>query len=245
MPVNGDVIFQGKYLHMSDRVMPIPEKFASCPYDEKILEYYKGQFECVFVLLHPFIKPIELSIERFCPAEWPSKKELIEGCEAISWKRILEITGLVNISDIDIGLRTSISGLNKELVNKDYASCLKKVCDKKNIVYPSEGEFSPLIENKIFNSIKHLGHEWLWVGDEFASERKLMWIDDLLEKNEIPSHGCIFTHDHSLLVTTHWDSHCSFLCSSKETVERILEIDDFEGFYCTEKTEVYWGAYEI
>ena len=34
-------------------------------------------------------------------------------------------------------------------------------------------------------------------------------------------HGCIFTHDHSILVTTHWDSHFSFLCSSKKNIEEI------------------------
>jgi len=54
---------------MKDRVLPTPEKFASCPYDEKILPFYEGQFEAVNVMLHPFLKPFNLDIERFCPAK--------------------------------------------------------------------------------------------------------------------------------------------------------------------------------
>ena len=83
------------------------------------------------------------------------------------------------------------------------------------------------------------------MADEFGTERKLTWIEDLIEKDLVPSHGCVFTHDHSLLITTHWDSHCSLLCSSKDIIEKILSVYNFEGFYCSPKTEVYWGLYEV
>ena len=230
---------------MADRALPKPEQYASCPDGGKILEFYKGQFDSVFILLHPFIYPKSIDIERFCPEQWPGKREIIEGCEAVSWERVLELTGLENLSEIDVGLRTSISGLKTEIANEAYASTLCELTEKKNIIHPSEGDLSPLIENRIYEAIKSLGHGWLWVGDEFGTERKLHWIDDLIVEDEIPCHGCVFTHDHSLLVTTHWDSHCSFLCSSKEIIEKILSTDDLEGFYCTENTEVYWGVHEI
>ena len=51
----------------------------------------------------------------------------------------------------------------------------------------------------------------------------------------------MFTHDNELLVTTHWDSHFSMLCSDKETIERIVKCCDLEGFYCDNKTEIYWS----
>lgn len=229
---------------MDNRVLPQPEKFASCPYDEKILDFYKGQFDSVFVLLHPFFYPRKSNIDRVFPEHCPSKLEIIETCESVSWKRIIELTELSSFAQIDVGLRTSIHGLKKEIANEDYASRLIELTEKENIIRPSEGQLPPLLENRIFEAIKVLGHEWLWVGDEFGTERKLHWIDDLIKNDLIPVHGCVFTHDHSLLVTTHWDSHCSFLCSSKETIEKILQLEDFEGFYCTESTEVYWGVYE-
>ena len=73
----------------------------------------------------------------------------------------------------------------------------------------------------------------MWVADEFGTERKLTWIEDLIEKDLVPSHGCVFTHDHSLLITTHWDSHCSLLCSSKDMrnwVEHKVILQDDTGF---------------
>lgn len=229
---------------MTDRILPIPDKYASCPYDEKILKFYEGQFDCVYVLLHPFFKPTTLPIERFCPSAWPNKHEIINDCVSISWNEILTLSGIKSLSDIDIGLRTNIGGLKKELSNKELAEKLVTLNDQ-NIIHPQEGDLPPLLENRLFEAIKGLGHNWLWVGDEFGTERQLHWIDDLIEKDEIPPHGCVFTHDHSLLVATHWDSHCSFLCSSKELIEKVLSIDPFEGFYCTANTEVYWGAYAI
>lgn len=51
-----------------------------------------------------------------------------------------------------------------------------------------------------------------------------------------------FTHDNELLVTTHWDSHFSMLCSDKETIERIVKHCDLEGFYCDDQTEIYWSV---
>ncbi len=56
---------------------------------------------------------------------------------------------------------------------------------------------------------------------------------------------CNYTEDYQLLFATHWDSHCTFLCSSKKIIDQILEIHPFEGFFCTPKTEVYWGLHEI
>ena len=35
----------------------------------------------------------------------------------------------------------------------------------------------------VLESIQEIGYEWAWVGDEFGTERKLYWIDDLKIKN--------------------------------------------------------------
>jgi len=230
---------------MTNKVFPKPEQYASCPSGGKILEFYKGQFDSVYVLLHPFFYPKSIELERFCPEQWPSNHEIIAKCETILWKRILELTDLRSLSEIDVGLRTSISSLKKELENETYAACLNKLTEINGIIHPSEGELSPFLKNRVLDSIKALGHDWLWVGDEFGTERKLNLIDDIIEKDEIPIHGCVFTHDHSLLVTTHWDSHCSFLCSSETIIKQILAVDNFEGFFCTKNTEVYWGLHQI
>ncbi len=228
---------------MTRRILPPSDKYASCPYDEKVLSYYEGQFEAVYVVLSPFIRPRSISLDRFNPESWPSKQDLVAGSEPVTWKQILSMVSLKSIAEIDIGLRSSISGLNKKYANEDFAECLHLIAESEQLILPSEGDISPLVENRMYEALKRIGEQWLWVGDEFCTERKLFWIDDLIDGDEIPAHGCVFTPDKSILVTTHWDSHFSFLCSSKSKIERILEHEPFEGFYCAEETEVFWSVW--
>lgn len=52
---------------------------------------------------------------------------------------------------------------------------------------------------------------------------------------------CLFTHNNEVLLTTHWDSHFSLLCSDKETVSKIVMFAGLEGYYCDDKSEIYWS----
>ena len=228
-----------------DRTLPTADKYTSCPSDGKILDYYKGQFKSVYILHHPFIKPNNCKIKRFHTGKWPSKHEIINYCSPVLWNEVIALTDQKNISEIDVGLRTSISSLNEEYFNEDFVNSLNKLYEDHEIISPEEGEIPPLLENRVYEAILSLGYKWLWVGDEFCTERKLFWIDDLIKGDEIPNHGCVFTPDKTILVTTHWVSHCFFICSSKSIIDKMLRIESFEGFFCTYKTEVYWGCYEI
>ena len=37
------------------------------------------------------------------------------------------------------------------------------------------------------------------------------------------------------------DCHFSILCSEKNTINKIVEFADLEGFFCNDKTEIYWS----
>jgi hypothetical protein len=229
-------------LTMTKREIPTPEVFASCPNSGPILEYYLGHFEAVFVLLSPFFKPTRCDDKRVEEDDWGDKHQQVAECDPVSWQQVLALTNLKNIAQIDVGLRTTIGGLNKSHANETFSVQLKPLAEQ-GVFLPDEGEVSPFLENRLLKAIQQLGHNWLWLGDELATERKLYWIEDLMVKELFYRPGNVFTHDHSILLTTHWDSHCSFLCADKPTIERILAFDYFEGFYCTEETQVYWGLY--
>jgi hypothetical protein len=77
---------------MTKRIVPSPEKFASCPNSGLILEYYQGHFDAVFVLLSPFFKPTSFDIKRLDNNDWGDKHQMIEGCETVSWQQVLELT---------------------------------------------------------------------------------------------------------------------------------------------------------
>lgn len=230
---------------MYDRILPPSDLYASCPQDGLILEYYAGIFEWVYIILNPFIKPVQLSFEQFNKESYPTRKEIQKGCETVSWSQVLYYTKLNNISTIDIGLRTSIRGINKQFEDNESAKKLLEFEAKEHILLPPEGEHPDLLHDLVLNWIKGLGYKWVWVGDECCTERKLYWIDDLLDETvpTITGHVNVFTPDKKLLWTVHWDSHCTFLCGTLDHPAKNSVGNEFEGFFCSERTQVYWGLH--
>lgn len=231
---------------MSDRVLPAPDRYATCPNDGVVLDYYAGTFESVYVLLHPFIKPVSLRPELFKSTTYPDRATIATNCEAVRWSDILELSGFTSIREIDVGLRTLIGALRAGRSNAGFADCLNALCDSHQIIPPVEGHFSDLLHDRVLNFFQQLGNEWVWVGDEFCTERKLYWIDDLKGKDADATlgHCNVFMTDKSLLWTTHWDSCCSFVCGPRKVLAQLAAERGFEGFFCTPRTHVYWGLHD-
>jgi hypothetical protein len=229
---------------MPERILPTPDAFATCPTEGKVLEYYAGTFESAYVLLHPFIKAVSIDKAQFKPATYPNRACIVGNCAPVSWAEVAEIARLPSIAAIDVGLRTMILGLKAELSNQEYADKIESLAKSNGILPPPEGFFSDLLHDRVLQSIQGLGYEWVWVGDEFGTERKLYWIDDLKGQETGPTVGNrnVFTPDKQLLWTTHWDSHFSFLCSSERRLTAVQDTCHFEGFFCTPSTEVYWSV---
>jgi len=229
---------------VTDRRMPEPDIYASCPSDGNVLAYYAGMFDSVYVLLSPFIKPITIPKDRFCPATYPDRQEICAGCEPVSWEVVRESSGLPSIAAVDVALRTRIRGLRAEFANHEFLDRLELALQKMRVIAPNEGEHSDLLHDKVLELFQSVGNSWVWVGDEFCSERKLHWIDDLKgnDISVIAGHCNVFAPDKSILWTVHWDSHFSFLCSNGSTLERGIAELKLEGFYCQPQTEVFWSV---
>jgi hypothetical protein len=223
------------------RVLPAPDLFASCPNDDLILEYYKGQFDSVFIAFHQFYKPNNIPIKRFESDDFPTNSEIRRDCAAFSWKDVLSRLLINTPSEMDVGLRTYIGGLKKQFENKNNSEEIRQFEVNTGIKAPDEGCICPFVEEKILSALIDIGYEWLWVGDEFGTERKLKWIEDILEKDELPYSACSYTPDKNILIATHWDSHCTFVCGNGELITTVIDKSGVEGFYCNSKTEVYWG----
>lgn len=226
--------------------MPTPDVYASCPRNGNVLDYYAGIFDAVFVSLSPFIEPISISPDLFFPETYPDRRTIVNTCEAVPWREIMSLTELPSLSAIDIGLRTLIHGLHKKYENLEFSNRIVTMIDSTGIIPPTEGEHSDLLHNCVLELFQELGHQWVWVGDEFCSERKLHWIEDLKSEQEptIVGHCNVFSPDKSLLWTVHWDSHFSFLCSSSDKLKSIGIAERLEGFFCIPSTDVYWSLHE-
>ncbi|WP_213535123.1 DUF2711 family protein [Paenibacillus sp. J45TS6] len=194
---------------------------------------------------HPFIKPISISCDLFEPGTYPGKNDFIEKCEMITWKQFLSLSETESYNKLDIGLRTRIMGLKKQFANEETSKRIQDTCEKLQLIEPMEGLFPEFLMNKVLLSIKQEGHDWIWSGDEFCTERKLEYIDDLIKDNTAFRNQRLnlFTHENEILLTTHWDSHFSILCSDKNTINKLLSLLIWKFFSATIKLK-FIGVYK-
>lgn len=244
--LNRNVAFNGN-CDLHTRVIPAPDVYAMCPSDGRILEYYSGTYDSVYVSLSPFIQPVTISRDLFCPDSYPDRLTIQTSCKAVRWADVATGADLPNLAAVDIGLRTQVGGLKKAVANADYSNRLGDFCEATGLIPPPEGEHSDLLHNNVLGLFQELGHESVWVGDEFCTERKLHWIEDLKTETvpTIGGHCNVFSPDKSLLWAVHWDSHFSFLCSARRNLDRVGVASSLEGFYCTPETEVYWSLHVV
>lgn len=227
---------------MNKRVLPKPDLFASCPHDGKILQYYAGAFEAVYVCFNPFIRPSRISPERFCPEYYPSEAEILEHCDSVRWSDVVNLAGLSSYAEVDQALKTYTQSLRSEFANETNAERLRNLFDQSVVMPPDRGEFSPFLWRTVMSKFQELGHDWVWVGDEFCSERKLEWIEDVATHGPKQCHANLFAPDKSILWTSHWDSHFTLLCGSQSDLQRFSNEDLLEGFFCSPSTEIYWST---
>lgn len=224
------------------RDAPEPNRYAVCASEgAPILDFYRGVFDSCFVLLHPFIRPITIPTLRFFSDAHPSKMEIKNGADPVPWRHILEVSSLQSLAQIDIGLRTGICGLKEDNENQEFEAEISRVERTEHIVRPGEGILPEMIQDRILSSLQELGYRRVWIGDEFGCVRESHCITDLKDTDFMPMHGSIFTPDHRVLITTHWDSHFSLVCSDRSRLKSFLSTGDYEGFWCEDDTEIYWS----
>jgi hypothetical protein len=179
----------------------ISRSFASCLLDGKILDYYVGTFESVYVSLNPFIKPIAINKAEFKPDTYPSCANIVTNCKPVAWSEVAQLAELPSLAAVDIGLRTRIGGLKKELQNHSYAAAIDALSDTQCILPPPEGCFSDLLHDKILQSIQGLGYDWLWIGDEFCTEENCIGLTILMQVLRL--YATRSTQDDKLCTTRH------------------------------------------
>ncbi len=231
-------------MHVTDRPMPPdPDRYASCPFDQGVLDYYSGTFDAVYVTLSPFLEPVLVPRSAFfLETAAESYFQSRDTCEPVPWSEVIARSNLSSLNDVDIALRTAIGGLNPGFADQALASELERTLESEGWVEPIEGRHSAFLHRPVLAMFKELGHDYVWIGDEFCTERKLHCIDDLINDDPLPHfRPNIFSPDESLLWTVHWDSHFSFLAASGKRLRELDVSKKLEGFFCTPETEVFWS----
>lgn len=68
-----------------ERVLPEPHRYAICaPEGIPIKEFYKNEFEEVFIFFHPFIRPKTLEYDFFKSDTFPNRNEIRDKCDRVT-----------------------------------------------------------------------------------------------------------------------------------------------------------------
>ncbi len=153
---------------MTTRILPAPDIFASCPLDGNILEYYAGTFEAVYVCLNPFIKSVSIDIGEFKPGTYPNRATIARSCTEVTWVEVAQLAKLSSIAAVDIGLRTGIGGLKKELENHDFSRAIEALSETHGILTPQRDFSLPFFMTRSFTPYNGLGTTGFGLETSFA-----------------------------------------------------------------------------
>ena len=218
-------------------------KNITCPQAGNILNHYKGYFDSVYIILNPFFYLNSIKDDRLNFDDFPDKSEILEKCNPISWREIKNKLGIDDNLDLDFALRNYFQKKEHSNPEMKVAKNLRRLLDEERIMPPEAGETSSFVEDKSLRTFHKLGYKKLYISDEFVTEQKLYDTKCLFDNDLIHVSGSLYPEDHKFLLTTNWENHCSYLCSSRSFIDEVLTMTDLEGFYAKDETEV-WKEFE-
>lgn len=219
--------------------LPFPNRLT--PYDENVLAWF-SDYEAVYIIFHPFIQYDQDAVN-------DTKSSVLATAKVILWQ---DIQNQLNMTDYRM-LNQALQYYHYQRIDPNalFQSYLDKFAmwDTQGLITPEKGNLPYYIENQLFGAIQQLGYQALWLCGEYGIDENnefqpQKYLIEHLKQEDIFQFryrfGHCYTEDLKILLTTHHETHYSFLCSSKANIEQILTIYPFEGFYCDVTTRSYW-----
>lgn len=211
------------------------------------MEAYGGAFECVFVVLHPFVRvPAELAWS--ATHQYPRDAEIRARGEKFAWTEVAARTSLKSCARINHALLTSIGSLTDHLADPAGRDELKDFLASQPIWMPVEGRFEPLLQPDFLHVFAEAGAEELIFVPEFPNSDPVVRLPVAgLRSGAIPfpGRGTLLAPDHSFLFTVDWDSFFTLFYGARAFVARVAAGLNLEGFFATANTEHAWFNYSF
>ena len=229
-----------------------PEQFTYPLYTEPLMEAYGGLFECVFLVLHPFVRvPQELAWS--ATRQYPSDAEIAARGSKCSWTGVAIGTGLNSCARVNQALLTSIGAITNHLADPAGCNELRNYLEAQPIWMPVEGRFEPLLQPDILRIFAGAGMSEMVFVPEFLNSDPVarLPLADLREEaakfsaGAFPARGTLLAPDQSFLLTVDWDSFFTLFYGSRAFVTRAAAALKLEGFFATPTTEHSWYNYSF
>lgn len=211
------------------------------------MEAYDGRFECVFVVLHPFVRvPERLSWS--VTRQYPDDATIAAEGAKCAWAEVSVRTGLRSCAQINQALLTAIGSLNADLADPAGRDALEKLVRNEAVWMPVEGRFEPLLQADFLAAFEMAGQSELVLVPEFPQSDPVvrLAVDELRAgTTPFPGHGTLLAPDESFLFTVDWDSFFTLFYGARAFVERVVGTRRLEGFYATANTDHAWFNYSM
>jgi hypothetical protein len=164
----------------------------------------------------------------------------------ISWEEIRLSCGFNSIAQVNAALLTIIMAIRNDGRQVD-ADHLQAYCSANRIFLPTEDTFPPIVQDTICLLLKKLGHDNVFIGDEFNDTVIEKSISDL--EIETPwfcsepvgfSPNKIYPGDNSFPMIVPFDAFYTIICGDRDVLESAGIEKLLEGFWCTGETLPTW-----
>ena len=201
-------------------------------------------YEVSFVMLHPFLKIKPGYNINFETGNWPTKEHILECTEKLTWKEVIKRSGLNNISELDRLL--AYLHCARRTADKEGWIKLKTLLDKNNIIAAEVDYLPAILINNLMQAISSLGYTHVVEYTEFGEPRCEHKIEEVVaaSENSFYAHARIATPDNKILIATYFDQRFTYLSSSRELVNDLVNKANLEGFFCNETTRPDWSYTE-
>lgn len=223
------------------------EQFTYPSYSEPLLGAYGGAFECVFVVLHPFVR-VPAAMAWSATRQYPSDSEIAARGAKATWMEVAAATGLSTCARVNQALLTSIGSLSDHLADPAAQNQMQRFLEAQPIWMPVEGRFEPLLKPDFLRVFAEAGAEEIVFVPEFPNSEPVTRLPLAgLREGAIPFpvRGTLLAPDHSFLFTVDWDSFFTLFYGARPFVERVAAALNLEGFFATPNTEHFWFNYSF
>ena len=223
------------------------ERFTYPPYDAPLMEAFGGQFESLFVILHPFVSvPEHLAWK--VTKKYPADEQILGLGTKCPWASVAAQTGIDTCAKLNQAMLTSTRAIADELCDFQASDALERFLQSGSVWIPGSGEFEPLLQMDFLAAFQAAGQEELIFVPEFPAVDpiQLLNVSRLRNRKEaFPSRGTLLAPDESFLLTVDWDSFFTLFYGPRAFVTEVARQQNLEGFFATPTTEHFWFNYSL
>ena len=224
-----------------------PESFVYPPYEIPLAEAYGGQFESVFVVLHPFLRMPE-SISWKVTRHYPDDTQIAALGTKYPWTEVAAQTGLTSYARVSQALLTSTGSLADHFADPHGRDALQAFLESSAVWMPAEGRFEPLLRPDLLAAFETAGAEELLFVPEFPHTYPVIRLPVAVLKDgsvPFPSCGTLLACNGSFLFTVDWDSFFTLFYGRRDFVAATARALKLEGFFASPNTEHAWFNYSL